>query len=422
LLFTLTFWPPVTSKPHLRIACDGLSVINRLSNPKPIDSSEPHADLLTAARNLLITSAYKIELAFVHGHQDNGVPTVLARDAWLNIEADQLAKTKMSHLHTGPIVYKLPGNPWSCYAGTNWVVKQFQQSLRKFINGKDTLLYWERKKQYPPDIIQQVDWQSFGRAMREVPVSKRRWVSKWTSSHFGHGKHMVRWKQCTTAECPRCSTHLEDKSHVLVCPHPDSHATWTTAVTALQKGLRDSDTAPHLTKAITTSLLAWQHGDQPQDSSPPSRQQQALGWGAVLDCWIGLEWRAQQEAYWLQWRRRKSSKCWAMELIKKLWNISWDMWDHHNGILHNASQSREDILDSAINDQLRILHGQGLHAIPRDAFHLFSQSVNNLIAHQRHYKVQWVASVEAVITRKQHHDHGSYLSEQRFMRRWLGLD
>jgi len=32
----------------------------------------------------------------VKGHQDNNVTTVLARDAWLNIEDDQLARQYMS--------------------------------------------------------------------------------------------------------------------------------------------------------------------------------------------------------------------------------------------------------------------------------------------------------------------------------------
>ncbi len=78
VVYTLTFWPPVTMKPLLRLACDGLSVINRLSNNHPIDPMEPHADLLQAARTLIDTSAYTIQLQFVRGHQDKGLPTVLS--------------------------------------------------------------------------------------------------------------------------------------------------------------------------------------------------------------------------------------------------------------------------------------------------------------------------------------------------------
>jgi len=63
------------------------------------------------------TSNYKIELAFVRWHQDTGQVTALTRDAWLNIEADLMAKTKASNSYSGPLIYKLPGNAWGCYMG-----------------------------------------------------------------------------------------------------------------------------------------------------------------------------------------------------------------------------------------------------------------------------------------------------------------
>jgi len=66
-------------------------------------------DLLAAARNLINQSEYLVQLMFVHGHQDTGNPTMLSRDVWLNVEADQLAKHKTSLPHIGPLYYKLPG-------------------------------------------------------------------------------------------------------------------------------------------------------------------------------------------------------------------------------------------------------------------------------------------------------------------------
>jgi len=76
---------------------------------------EPHFDLFTMACNLLMTSYYTIKLMFVHGHQDTEYPTALTQDAWLNVEANALAKSKVSPLFTGPQAYKLPSNPWGCY-------------------------------------------------------------------------------------------------------------------------------------------------------------------------------------------------------------------------------------------------------------------------------------------------------------------
>ena len=107
---------------------------------------------------------------------------------------------------------------------------------------------------------------------------------------------------------------------------------------------------------------------------------------------------------------------------KKLWNVSWDMWEHRNGIMHNSLQPCKDILDSRINEQIKALHSQGLQVVPWDGFVLFQKWLADLLQQTRHYKEKWVASVEAAQERKRHHDFGAYIQEQQFMRWWLGLE
>jgi len=87
-LYTLSFWLPTNHKTLVCLACDGLLVVSHLQAEKSIEPMEPHADILGAARMLLTTCGYQDELIFVCGHQDQGHPTVLTRDTWLNVEAD----------------------------------------------------------------------------------------------------------------------------------------------------------------------------------------------------------------------------------------------------------------------------------------------------------------------------------------------
>jgi len=243
-------------------------------------------------------------------------------------------------------------------------------------------------------------------------------VSKQTSGHFAHGKNMVWWHQRTTAECPRCGAIQEDKPHIILCFQQEATDLWVLALSSLKTWLSEEEMDPLLITKLLTGLQEWQNGGMVMGTSSATQQQSMLGWEAVMDGWLGLEWCAQQEAYWNLWKRQKSSRCWATELIKKLWNISWDMWDHCNSILHNTSQSWEDILDSTINDQVRQLFSQGLQAVPHDAFNFFAQPVEELLSKLRHYKIQWVESIMVAIT----WNYGSYLLEQCFMRRWLGLE
>jgi len=91
-----------------------------------------------------------------------GTPTVLTRDAWLNVEADLLAQAKVVEPHQGPLYYMLPGHAWGCYIGNKCIVNQFNMTLCNCVNGKDTLLYSEQQKQMSAEQLQTIDWFSLG--------------------------------------------------------------------------------------------------------------------------------------------------------------------------------------------------------------------------------------------------------------------
>jgi len=347
---------------------------------------------------------------------------VLTRNAWLNVEADLIAKETVNTPFISPPFYRLPGNPWGCYTEKRWIVKQLDSELWQYINGNEALCYWSKRKNWDDNTLNNVDWMSVGRAMREVPQAKRRWASKQMSGHFAHGSNMVRWKQCSLAECPRCNASTEDKHHITQCPATLVTTLWEEALTELKQWWKVEQTAPHLAQALVAGLQAWRHNAHDSTKEVVSQKQARIGWNGLLDGWLSLDWRSQQEAYWAQWRRQKSSKQWTVKLIKKLWNISWDLWDHCNEALHHSQNARDDILDSRINDQIQTLFHQGLQAIPRDSFAFFKTPLKTLLTKTRHYKTWWVASVEVAMWQKKHHKHGTYLLEQCLMQHWLGLD
>jgi len=192
VLYTLTFWPPTTIRPAFWLACNGLSVISQISAQQPINPTKPHSDLLAAAWMLIQTSDYQIDLLFVWGHQDTGQAMVLTRDAWLNIEVDLLAKNKATIPYTGLLIYKLPGNLWGCYRANKCMVKQLNNTLQTFVNGKECLEYWKNQKNLGSQHLKEVDWMPLGKAMRGVPLAWHWWASKHMSGHFAHGKNMVR--------------------------------------------------------------------------------------------------------------------------------------------------------------------------------------------------------------------------------------
>jgi len=212
-------------------------VITWLVSYKPVKPMEPHADLLEAAQSLLITWRYKIDLVFIQGHQDNGQPTVLSRDAWLNVGADSLVKNKVASWAV-PTHFKLLGNSWGCYVGPTRIVKQFNKTLQIWINGKETQEYWEKQTQLQQAQLNNVDWSSISWAMQRVPLVQQHWASKQMSSRFAHGKNMVWWKFCTSAQCPRCREGSKDKTHILKYTQEEAAAKWNESLQTLKAWMK----------------------------------------------------------------------------------------------------------------------------------------------------------------------------------------
>jgi len=98
---------------------------------------------------------------------------------------------------------------------------------------------------------------SIGRAMRGVPLAKRWWASKQMSGHFAHGKNMARWKQRSSAECPRCGNPTEDKAHITRCPSDTVNILWEEAITALTEWMKAEQTDPQLVQEMVAGHQAW---------------------------------------------------------------------------------------------------------------------------------------------------------------------
>jgi len=187
---------------------------------------------------------------------------------------------------------------------------------------------------------------------------------------------------------PWCRQPKEDKPHIIQCFQEAANGKLNVTLKHLKEQMQTEQLDPQLTGLLITELQAWHNGEPNTNTSLVAQKQLKIGWDAALDSWLSLDWHATQEPYWLQWLRCKSSKWWTAELIKKLWNIAWDMWDHCNKALHNSTNPHDDIIESKINDQVQEIFAYGLHAIPWDAFPLYQGTVEELLQHLKSYKEQ----------------------------------
>jgi len=147
--------------------------------------------------------------------------------------------------------------------------------------------------------------------------------------------------------------------------------------------------------------------------------QTQVGWDCLLDGWLVQQWCSVQATYWSQIHSQKSCKRWTSELIKKLWNTAWDLWEDWNEALHNSEKNCNNILERDINDQIMEVYCIGGHALPLDALSMMQQPLEHQLALPLATKKQWQQSMQIVAQRKWEHNFGAYAVEQHFMCMWV---
>jgi hypothetical protein len=73
--------------------------------------------------------------------------------------------------------------------------------------------------------------------------------------------------------------------------------------------------------------------------------QHTSGWKNFFEGRPNILWSKLQSCYYtVALKSRQSGKRWMTELIKKLWGVAWDLWEHRNGILHKKETQVHNIM------------------------------------------------------------------------------
>ncbi len=145
------------------VACNGRLVLDCLKSKRFIDPFAAHSDLLCASKNIQLQMSCTIKLVHVKGYQDRGYPTVLLREAWLNIKAGLMAK---HHINSGTPKHPncpLPFKPWRLLISNEKVAKQQHWAIRLAMNGPAAQQYWREKYSQP----HKCNWRWMCRQWRE---------------------------------------------------------------------------------------------------------------------------------------------------------------------------------------------------------------------------------------------------------------
>ncbi len=410
----------------MEVGCDGLEALRRTCSPHFRPSpSDAHFDLIVATRSIMASCPITWHHRHVKGHQDNDPTALLDRWATLNIDMDYHAKLHWENTYrqARPTEMKIFGEPCSLWIQDTKVSTNLRQAVTDHIQGGAALQWLTSKAQPHPVVLDHIDWDAIHHAMKASPISRRQWVSKHTTGFCSVGKMMKRWKQWPTDACPRCGCP-EDSSHVWQCQETSAIVTWEDSISSLHTWMMAQKTQPGLCNAICSQLLSWKTQIPPPSNSSnflglaaAITDQEAIGWQALLEGRLSMEWSGVQQRYYDWLGSRKTGRRWVVMLIRKLWQVAWDQWEHRNGFVHD--QPSTTLPAQTRRAAIRQQHGRGPGTLPpTDAIH-FQISLQSLLDANLHVQTAWLANVEAARQRSERRDAAGFRQERHFMQHWL---
>ena len=162
-------------------------------------------------------------------------------------------------------------------------------------------------------------------------------------------------------KCPACN-EVERHTHILQCKAEEAtrkfEQVWEGYTLWLQRTTSDWMRLANLeqldayreSRPVEISTL-W-----PEDIQQAVKKQGWMGERAFIEGCVHEDWEKIQEDYILQTQSRRSPRQWMKELIFKNWMISWDMWDHCNGMVHGHGQTKKEQIIAALDAEITDIH------------------------------------------------------------------
>jgi hypothetical protein len=242
---------------------------------------------------------------------------------------------------------------------------------------------------------------------------------------------MFRCKEWTHDHCPICDCPNEDSDHINLCPAPPACAQWATSLDSFQLKLQEYNTDPEIERVLMATLRAWPHTGTMSfgaDLSPTVHQalrsQAEIGWKNLLYGRMSGFWQDAQHEWLIQMQTRwkPSALRWMSRTMRALWEVSWEMWMHHNHIFHSLTHPWQlavlDALNVSITKEWHHSYDESQYFPVGRRF--FSGDLQFLLSqYSAEAKRKWLASIRAARARRQSYQVFETRIEWAGMLAWL---
>ena len=417
----------IPSETNIITGCDCQSGLKKLYVEKSwLKPSTKHFDLVSVLVDTWKLSKFSPIATYVKGHQDDMSRHLTILET-LNCKMDKLAKSiAINHFENqgGTLSISPTIGFGSITCMNNEIHSCLQKSCYQSIVLDDILTYFSNNIPISKNFLStSLCMDSIMKARRESPTSVKIFITKWISGDVAVGITMVDRLQRVSSACPFCHEEDESTEHVLRCKHDECFSLRRNLITKLDLWLQSQSTAPHIQSYIINSLQQYlghaNHANLYEDDS--LCDQSKIGGEYLLYGFISKQMVRDQHTYFQSCQSRKTGVIWGSKVIKQLWNIVYQLWDHRNKKLHddnnlysyNGLQSLRD----CITKEHRL--GQGsLHEVYRI---YFRSPLPTLLRHTLEYQRRWF-----LLIRSAREAEPSYVPSDDFdtsiaLRRWIGL-
>jgi hypothetical protein len=139
---------------------------------------------------------------------------------------------------------------------------------------------------------------------------------------------------------------------------------------------------------------------------------------------VSLQWKAVQQRYYEWLGRRNTGKKWATVLIQKVWEVSWDMWDHRNDVRLKTITPAKKRRILALNLLVANEYERGREGLRTKDQHWLSKPLEHILQYDLNRKEQWAESVQLARVRfgnQAAHEAAMNRRQRELLNTWLAL-
>ncbi|CAJ1948760.1 unnamed protein product [Cylindrotheca closterium] len=376
------WFPALTQRPCVKIACDGLSAIEMAFEDRTLSPTDAQCDLVSSIREAISRSSVSWSPRHVYGHLDKS--KLFGEFTWWekkNLEVDGMAVDFRKELEAAHQL--IPSNPrFFTELAALFVAGTKQSRLSdQFIQECVTLPHlrqqWRNHNVISEEAENLIDWETLGRAMRSLPAGLQRWITKHWVGMCGTGKFKVYWGLKSSAACPRCG-EFKDHLHVPRYPAASARDEWDQRVTAPSLWMDMHLTSPAIKHAIllllqgvrdpsrhTSCLISW-------TIRPAFLAQEAIGCQGLLEGRLASLWLSLQQNYFDKIHSRRSVSLWASRLSQQLISIGFYIWEQRNAVQHSDDNVQLRERHCAVNEGIYSQFDMGSADLPPDIRHMLT--------------------------------------------------